>query len=360
MQLNDRGRQNGQRLNEALKHLRSTMPTERVSLSDRVGVIHSKYIGTARDDDLEIYIQEMIDNASAALHGISGKRRALFVIGESGSGKSTAIQRCIASHKEFSPYEDGEGRTIHPLVTLEAPGSMTLKVLAIELLRAIGYPVIKKLDEGEAWELLKEQLAFRKVLFLHIDEMQHVMDSNNHATVEKVSNTIKSLLQIPNWPLHVIMSGVPALSKFRENSTQIKTRSEIMEFERITSAKVIARIVKQIIEVHAQLTADEDVLKEEFVARLVHAMDGAFGTCIEFTRTTVIRVLRATAGSDVKATVEPHHFAMVYSSVSGCKSEDNIFTEKNWTSINPSNALKRMQNEFAHKRTARTREKALK
>lgn len=355
MHLNDRARQNSQSLNEALFHLRSQMPPSEVALADRLARLNEKYIGTARDKKLGTRIRALIRNVGGAANGVPSKRRALCVIGESGSGKSTAVQHAIAARKEFAPYEDSAGRLIHPLVTLEAPGSMTLQVLALELLRAIGYPLIKPPGESEAWHLLKEQLVFRKVLFIHIDEMQHALTVNNHATGEHISDTVKSLLQIPNWPLHIIMSGVPAFANFRENNRQIITRSMVMEFERVNSVPVISDIVKRIIEVHAEMNADAHVLEPAFIARLIHAMDGAFGTCIEFTRTTVGEVLSATADSGRKATVQPHHFAEAYANVSACEPSENIFTAKNWTAINPGNALKRMQDAFAHKRVSRKR-----
>jgi len=362
MATTDLSRQDNGGLGEALATLRGRMPEASVSLADRLSRINGRYIGTARDHELRDHIDELIVNAASALGGEPGKRRALFVIGDSGSGKSTAIERAIANRKEFAPYEDHSGRLIYPMVSLEAPGSLTLKVLAIDLLRAIGYPVFKQLGEGEAWHLLKEQLVFRKVLFLHIDEMQHAVTSNNHATIEHLSNTIKSLLQIPNWPLHIIMSGVPELAKFRENDLQMKNRSNIMEFTRMTSSEIsmLTEIVRRIVEVDAEMIADEAILSSNFIARLLHATDGAFGTCIELTRTTVSRILRksASAPDDRKATVGVHHFEQAYATFSACPADENIFTAKNWTTINPANALKRMQDAFAHKRTARPKSKA--
>lgn len=358
MRLNDLARQNADGLNAALGVLRSRMPAKSVCLADQLANLNKKYVNSGRDNELDELIDDLIVNAASAVHGTPGKRRALFVIGESGSGKSTAIERAIAKRDEFAPYEDEVGRTIYPMVVLEAPGSLTLKILAVELLRAIGYPVVKDLKEGEAWHLLKEQLVFRKVLFLHIDEMQHALQSNSHATIEHVSNTMKSLLQIPNWPLHIIMSGVPALSQFRENDLQMKTRSKVMEFMPIDNVESVKKIVMRIVEVHADLEANPDIMDSKFIARLIHATGGAFGTCIELTRTAVSRVLHANAKTGSSSAVTSIHFANAYQTVSACEDDQNIFTAKDWTAINPANALKRMQDSFAHRRKSRTQAEA--
>lgn len=79
-------------------------------------------------------------------------------------------------------------------------------------------------------------------------------------------------------------------------------------------------------------------------------MRGVFGTCIEFTRTAVGDLLDTSIASDAEPTVKPHHFAQAYEDVSACEPSQIVFTAKNWTVIDPANALKRMQDEFAHKR----------
>src|SRR5690606_18191876 len=114
-----------------------------------------------------------------AASGEPGKRRALFVIGESGSGKSTAIRRIIDTRPEFQPYQDEAGQTVRPMVSFDAPSPLTLKLLAKVGVEAVGYPVYGRLQENEAWDLFKQQIKARRVLFLHIDEMQHAVKGSS-------------------------------------------------------------------------------------------------------------------------------------------------------------------------------------
>lgn len=335
---------------EAIGRLRSTMEPAKVTLSDQLARINGRYIGTGRDDELCDHIDDLIVNAASAFEGEPGKRRALFVIGDSGSGKSTAIQHAIAARPEFAPYRDSDNQWIRPMVSFDAPGSLTLKVLATRLLKEIGYPVRAKLGEGEAWDLLQEQLAFRKVLFLHIDEMQHAVTSNNNATIEHLSNTVKSLLQIPDWPLHIIMSGVPALAAFRVNDLQMTNRSTLMEFEPMTvgESEMLRTIITHIIQVDAELIASKELSSDQFMGRLLRATGGAFGTSIQITRAAVSRVLRMSSKTprSSKKEVTIDHFADIYADYTACPRDQNIFKAGNWEQIDPKNALARMQEAF--------------
>ncbi|ONK25216.1 hypothetical protein BLX87_00990, partial [Bacillus sp. VT-16-64] len=91
----------------------------------------------------------------------------------------------------------------------------------------------RQLKENEIWDLFKHQLRERRVLFLHIDEMQHVMRGNGPTAIQHVADAIKSLTQIEGWPLHLILSGVPALGMFLFGEDQMRNRKSILNFREI-------------------------------------------------------------------------------------------------------------------------------
>jgi type II secretory pathway predicted ATPase ExeA len=341
---NDHENQNP--FDNALSRLRASMSPQARERADRIASINSQYIGTKRDDQLNKLVDLLVENAAGAALGEPGKRRALFVIGESGSGKSTAIRHLIANRTEFQPYEGGSGLLVKPMVSFDAPSPLTLRLLAKVGIEATGYPVFGRLQENEAWDLFKQRLQASRVLFLHIDEMQHAVKGNNPTKLQHLADTVKSLLQIRDWPLHIILSGVPSIVDFLGYDEQLKNRSMVMEFAPQTkaAADIVAAVVQRIVEKHAGMRLSENAKDEEFVHRLIHATHGAFGTIIQVVRAAVEHVLHAKTsdGKPIPEIVSLDVFAEVYATFTGCVPGQNVFKVKQWDIIVPSNALARM------------------
>lgn len=349
----DRHRNN---LAAAVGRLRATMNSDALAHADRMARVHNAYVLTAREKPLSDAFDRMIGNVAglggAADIGNAGadKRRAIFVIGESGSGKTTAIQRQLSSRPQFHACLDGHGREIFPLVSFDAPKPLTLKLLAKKGLEEAGYPVYGKKQENEMWDLFKEQIKERSILFLHIDEMQHVIKGNNPGEIHDIAAVVKSLLQIKDWPLHAVFAGVPSLAKFLEREKQLRNRCEIIKFEPMSfpsDVNLIRTVMLRIITVHAELEAVTAMESEGFIHRLMHAADGAFGTIIQIIRAAVASVIYAKGN-----TVSPENFAAVYSAFTGCTPDQNIFSAPNFLDIDPDSALSQLIEEYEQEEKA--------
>lgn len=331
---------------EAAQALLETMDPALRERAAQIGGMNTAYIGTARDIQLDEAFEALIVNSAAELFGKSGKRRALFVVGEAGSGKTTAVEKHILKRKEFAPRTAADGTEYLPLIPMDAPKPLTVKGLAKEGLKAIGYEVNNpRLSAPDLFDLWKDQLREQRVLFLAIDELQHVLRGDTVKELQTVADVIKSLLEIPGWPLHLILSGVPELAGFLDQSgrsnRQLKERSKVIEFRRMTFPEdipVMTKIVNKVVHVEAGLKPEPAILREEFVHRLLHASSGAFGSMIQTTRHACEIALRrgsATLGLDA--------FASAYALESGCRPSQNIFTAGvAWKDILPSNSLQEL------------------
>jgi len=349
----DRHRNN---LAAAISWLRSTMDADALAHADRMARVHNAYVVTAREKPLSDAFDRMIGNV-AGLGGSDGvekagadKRRAIFVIGESGSGKTTAIQRQLSMRPQFQPRQDEHGRQVFPLVSFDAPKPLTLKLLAKKGLDEAGYPVLGKKQENEMWDLFKEQIKERSILFLHIDEMQHVIKGNNPNEIHDIAAVVKSLLQIKDWPLHAIFAGVPSLAKFLEREKQLRNRCEIVRFEAMTfpsDMKLIQTVLLRIVTVHAELEAASALEDQEFIHRLIHAADGAFGTIIQVIRAAVAGVIYAKG-----STVSPADFSTVYKAFTGCTPDQDIFSAPGFLDINPNRALSKLIDDYEREEKA--------
>ncbi|MBA8910536.1 ATP-binding protein [Aminobacter ciceronei] len=328
----------------ALARLRARMSPQSLFRADRIAKINEGYVKGPNDKALDEAVDQMLDD-QAAFHASTGyakaeadRIRALFVIGESGSGKSTAIRRLFALKEQLQPYVDDYGQNVQLAYSFKAPKPTTAKLVAKTGLRTIGYPIERDDQANVMWDLFREQLKEREVLWLHVDEMQHVVKGSNHATVQDTADVVKNLLQLEDWPLNAIFSGVPGLAAFLEHEDgQLKNRCKILRFEPLRQGqdtRFVQRMVEGIIVRHAEMKPLEALLSEEFANRLLHAASGAFGTSIQITRSAIFGALRAG-----REEVHPEDFELAYAQSSGCRPGENVFAVANWRSINPSRAL---------------------
>lgn len=331
---------------EAASALLEAMDPKLRERAELISEMNKAYIGTARDFELDEAFEALIVNSAAEMFGKSGKRRALFIVGEAGSGKTTAVEKHISKRLEFRPRTLADETVYSPLVSSEAPKPLTVKAFAKVGLKDLGYEIHNDRMSGpDLFDLWKDQLREQRVLFLWIDELQHILSGDKIKELQTVADVIKSLLQIPGWPLHLILSGVPELAGFLHQSgmtnRQLKERSKVIELRKMTFPEdivVMTKIVEKIISVEAGLIPDPNVLLVEFIHRLLHASSGAFGSMIQTTRHTCEIALRRDSGI-----VGADTFAAAYAFESGCRPSQNIFTAKErWLDILPVNSLQEM------------------
>jgi hypothetical protein len=332
---------------EAARALLATMSPERQKRAERRGKSHAKYVTMPRDKKITEALDELCENAAAALFGDAGKRRALFLLGESDSGKTRAMEHHIPKREEFSPRTLASGEIVRPFVSFEAPRPVTMKGFARKALAACGYPVgTNKLTEHELFELLKKVIRNNRILFLYVDEMQHVLKGTTTKEIQNVSDIVKSLLQIPDWPLHIILSGVPSLALFlsaEDGDSQLSNRSHVVEFKQMTG-----RDADALLELQREIMAGEGVTVSEtdtpeFMQRLIHSCRGACGTIIQTMQSAAERAITqrdaSKASSASAAVVTYKHYAAVYAFNTGCRPSENVFLQDDWEKIDPKHSL---------------------
>jgi energy-coupling factor transporter ATP-binding protein EcfA2 len=330
--------------NGSLERLRAAMPPERLLLIGRMTAIKKRYVTGPNDKALAEVIAPMLDGQAAfdptddyAAEAL--KHRVVFVIGDSGSGKSTAIKRILAKSDGLQPFFDDDGQEIRPVASFKAPKPMTMKLLAKTGLRAIGYPIERDRPENEMWDLFREQLPEREVLWVHVDEMQHAIRNSGHAATQDIADVVKNLMQLEDWPLMSILSGVTSVASFlRFDDTQLRNRCQIVRFERLNRGDGtvrLQRVIEGVVTKHAEMKPGDGILSEEFANRLIQATSGGFGTAIQFTREAIFIALR-----QGREEVQPEDFSIFYRRASGCRPDEDIFTSPNWSAIDSGNAIR--------------------
>ncbi|MGB3813773.1 MAG: ATP-binding protein [Shinella sp.] len=299
--------------------------------------VRASYFTTGRDGKLASYLREMAVNVTDWERGAGSKRRALFVIGDSGSGKTRSLQHHFAAMPEFRPHRNEHGEVVSPVLSIDAPQPCNTKALAITILTAMGLPTRERMTEHALFAVLKAQLCERGVKYLHIDEMQHVMRHNTPKAISNVQDTLKSLIQVADWPLHTIYSGVPELAELLKGDPQLANRSRVLRYDALNcpaDAQWITSILKKVANDGCGLALSAELLDEVFPERLCVASNGAFGSMIAMVQEACFRALVRGRKS-----VTSKEFARNYERDTGCMPRDNVFTAARWRDLAPGHAL---------------------
>lgn len=299
--------------------------------------IYATYLEGPRDQKLRAMLRAMVENVSDCFDGGGSRQRALFLIGNSGSGKTFSLKHHFALIQEFQPFQNEYGETVNPLLSIEAPKPCTMKGFAIAVLEALGLPANTKQTEGSLYVLVKAQIKARGVLYLHVDEAQHLIRHNSTAAIQDVQDGLKSLMQIPDWPLHIICSGVNELAHLLQNDQQLANRSRVLRYREQspdTDKEWIEAAIQKIAVDISGLKVPAELLEDDFIGRLCHASMGGFGKIVETVQTACILALQKD-----KPQLETGAFAQVYQDFSGCLPGSNIFRVPRWSEISPQHVL---------------------
>lgn len=307
----------------------------------RRGRLETLYVTSAPHAAAELAASEVVENLAASMYGASGKRRALIILGEAGSGKTKILERTLLCRPELQPFINEFGEWERPMIHFDCPKPVANKLLGRKIIEAAGYTLnTARMSEYEIFELAKNILRERGVLLVVIDEAQHILKGNDPKTIQNIADTLKSLMQIEGWPLHLVLAGVPTLASLLEYEKQLRLRSIVVELESLTYPADLERvraIVVGIIEKHAEMTLEADLLTDEFIHRLIHAGEGGFGTIIQFIRSACEMALRGET-----ETVGRRHFAEAFALLSGSNDERNIFIAADWKSLTPATTVAAM------------------
>lgn len=332
---------------DAISRMRRLQSERRARGGGVMAGVLSAYITTPRDKILEAELDGLIDSfllaQDATEEGLSRQvgrlreGRALTVTGQSGAGKTRTLERHFLKREEFAGYGDRDADSI--LISVSTPSPCTLRLLGLEVLAALGYETSRKLEENVVWDMVQHHMALRGVRFLHIDELQHVLQTRNPIEIGKVQDTLKRLMQNKAWPVWLILSGLPEIGRFFAEDEQVWRRSRHVVFGDLTlerDAGLVRRLIASYGKDKAILSVD-GVLADPFVARLLHAAIGRFGIVIEYIQDAIREAL---LNEEDSLTVD--HFAAAYAARTGCQPDANVFTASgDWWLIRPREGLVR-------------------
>jgi hypothetical protein len=250
----------------------------------RKAKLRKMYFHMSRAGEIDALFQEAVDDYdSGVLAGELFEASCLTIIGKSNSGKTREIRHAI-SRLQASGRDLECGRSVQA-VSIFLDGETTWKSLGIKILEQIGYGMSTRKTEHEIWSRVRQQLRDHGHWMVYIDECQHMFETLGEKDTRKVINSIKTLIKNPDWPVVVVLSGIPELlekvnmdPQLRKLTTAYNMRSldpnsddDLNEVDTAFYHYALARGVNI-----------DGVRDEETYRRLCHATGHHFGRAFKF------------------------------------------------------------------------------
>ncbi|MGO7611191.1 ATP-binding protein [Rhizobium ruizarguesonis] len=290
--------------------------------------VRGLYLENGKDGVLDAHLKAMVQNKKDIEEGAGSPRRGLFVIGKAGTGKSTSIRRAMSANPDLQPLVNAYGEKAPQYLSIKLPKKAATIDLVSHVLKAMGMPHDGK--EKAMTDEMKNQFKQRGIWLLHLDELQHTVRSNTAKAYEAIQDLVKEMLDDEDWPLHMILSGVPRIRKIQVED-QIDRRSEVLNFYPLKAPANNDRIRELIAKISVEgcaMSLDPDVQTPEFYERLCMATNGAWGTMIERVQDVSFGTLERG-----KTLLTKKDFARQYEMTKGCPLSENVYMAPNFRDL---------------------------
>ncbi len=309
------------------------MTTRESTIRQIIQDVRSAYAPTPSYKKLEAHFRSLLEQRRADMaDGVKSNVRGIVLVGQSGSGKTTAIRELIHQNRRLLQTDPEQEHC--EFIGLQVPSPATMKFVGSATLRALGYPITGDKQGSVIWDQVKIQLKLRRTLFLHLDEAQDLARHQTDKERQSVVNTLKSLMENSHWPTGLILTGMPDLKQIVNQDPQLARRLYPVEIDRLHAIRHVAPVLELVKSYarRAKIEVAEDLLTEQFAQRLMHAADYEFGLMVEI---TVQAVARALIKEGLGAKLKNSYFADVFHDRSAAVDALNPFLAEDFARINP-------------------------
>lgn len=296
----------------------------------RLATLRARFFAHRNYRELQSAFTRLLNRRRADLElGTQKETPGIAVIGDSGSGKTTAVRRLFATHPNLQTLQPGVEKA--EAVSLSVPSPASVKFVGLACLNVLGYPLRRDRTSAIIWDLVQRNLHLRQTLVLHFDEAQDFCVNQNPREIQAVINTLKALMNNPNWPVSTILSGMPHLCDLINKDPQLARRFTPVQFTKLDPAQDGSPIRKMVVSYAeaGDLSVGSDLQDRQFVRRLIHAADGEFGLTVELLLSALEIAMRA-GKNELCASC----FVQAFAQRSGCVADFNPFLREDYTSIN--------------------------
>lgn len=203
-------------------------------IADLSGGLAVRHFPLARAHALQDSFSRLISRHIGGMR--SGQRfesEALLVTGSSGTGKSKEIGDLLTRFNGSCALLPSGIPAKFITCVLSSKG--TWKDLGKHTLHAMGYPINERArrTQTEIWDLVTTQAKLQGCIGIHYDEAQHILRDKGRSEVLTILDAFKSLIKGRDWPLMLILSGVPELANYVREEPQLFRLVTRVRFEDI-------------------------------------------------------------------------------------------------------------------------------
>jgi len=318
----------------------NTTPTEPPSINKKLAAVdrlRGKHLSTPRDVQFRSYLDRLLQRdeqgnviAAPRLYTKNGDARGIAVVEAAGGGKTSLVYHGLKTHPALQPRD-----AVHqPWVGVRVPSPATAKSLAIEILRASGYPSVSRsnaVTEDDLMRKVRHHFKLRGTAILWIDEAHDLFGAGSRFKIDVFLKTVRNLMQ-GDGAVSVVLSGVETLWQIAACDAQVTRRYwrlPLADISPHSDRGALTKVTANFCEaVGMRPPTDEDL-----VDRLVHASRNRFGRCIE----NILAALE-TAALDDADELTINHFAESWGMQEGCAMGQNVFLARHWAKIDLSEA----------------------
>jgi len=317
--------------NSILDQIAARLPEDKIRAIEVLSRVNAIYVEGHRDTVIRNKFEDYLAFSFAnQRHGRRGKGRAFFITGESGAGKTDAVEHLLKTHPTMQPI-DTEFGPVLPFVSVSLRGAATLSILGNAILEAAGYGSKRKIAQGDVWNMMPAELANLGVALVHIDETQHLLAHAKER--DDLVKSLKGLMNDHEWPLRIVLSGMPEVNQMLLEDEQAERRQFSVELPSISLPEEISVVTKIITELSAAAEMDvSEVLTSDLPERIAHAANYQYGRIAD----VVIAAIYVAALKSSKS-LGRTHFARAYlmhANVQG-RDELNPFISDYWQKLDP-------------------------
>lgn len=231
-----------------LRGMRAQMSPRSQRTMEALERVKNVYVASGRDLVIAKQLERFMEWILAERNGRREDGRIFFVTGASRAGKTQLVRRMIKNERSLREKQTGFG-VIRPCVSISLKGFTHPRIVARNILRAAGYPIRHDTARGEIWDGLAMRLKSRCVMLVHIDETQHMIRKNpNAAEREALADAIKGLTNDEDWPVSLILSGLPRTAEIAKLDEQFEGRGAFFRLPDVdieTERKLVLEIIRQ-------------------------------------------------------------------------------------------------------------------
>lgn len=255
---------------------------ERMDRIRKLADMRNMFFSYAKLDGIQVALEALLEMGNLTPQR-GTPARCLLLTGKAGVGKSTLMHKFCIKHQ---PY-DQDDRTNVPVLSITLHRACTPKLLAEQMLRAMGVPegLCNKGTEMTLTERVKYHLLEQGVKVVVLDEFQHLLDGRGRDGVSRVADYIKTLLNL--GVASFVLSGVPEAEAIYRENLQL-TRRSLGHFQLKALNKKDKQDWADFRDIVTQLQAmlpvptTVDLTHKAMRSRLLDFADGTLGRVVDF------------------------------------------------------------------------------